>query len=307
MDLSAALTTDGIHQVLADREHQELRFRSAMITSTALHTGVTLAILLAPLLIPQPVIFDFTPVNLVELTPQPDPLPAPPPEPEVEAEEPAAPEPDPPEPEEIEPPPPEDVPEDLEAQRRLEEEAEARRREEERERQAELERQRRAQEEAERRRRQAEAERQRREEEEAQRRAPQKAARQEAPPAEPQEITQQAERGQVGMVLTNEAGAVSERDQTLLQFWITRVLGNIANEWDPPSRPTGSREIVAIVHFRVGRNGRLIVEPDTRSSSGNRRYDSAAVRAIMAGQPFPPLPQAYRGNTLGINLGFRQQ
>ncbi len=297
-----ALHADRVYAILEGRQKAELRFRSAIITSTALHTGAALAILLAPLLIPKPVLFNFTPVNLVELTPQPE---APPP-PAPEAEEPAAPEPEEaPAPEEIEPPPPEDIPEDLEAQRRREDEAEARRREEERRRQEELEAQRQAAEEAARRRRDEE-ERRRREEEEAQRRAPQKAARQEAAPAEPQEVTQQAQRGRVGMSLTSDSGTVSEQEQTLLTFWINRVLANIATKWDPPSRPPGSQEILAIVHFRVGRNGRIIVDPDTRTSSGNRRYDAASVRAILAGQPFPPLPQAYRGNTLGISLGFRQ-
>ena len=274
-----------------------------MITSTALHTSVALLILLAPFLIPKPVLFEFTSVNLVELTPRPAPVPPPA---DTQAENPASSEPEePPTPEEIEPLPPEDVPEDLEAQRRQEEEDEARRREEEKRRQEELETQRRAAEEAARR-RQQEEERRRLEEEEARRRAPQKATREEATPAEPSEVTQQAQRGQVGLSLTNDTGTVSQQDQTLLQFWINRVLANIASKWDPPSRPPGSQEILAILHFRVGRNGEIIIDPETRPSSGNRRYDDAAVRAILAGQPFPPLPQGYRGNTLGINLGFRQ-
>ncbi len=302
MNSTEALHADQVYAVLEGRQKAELRFRSAIITSTALHTGATLAILLAPLFIPKPVLFEFTPVNLVELTPQPESIP--PPAPETEEPAPLEPE-EAPAPEDIEPPPPEDVPEDLEAQRRQEEEEEARRREEERRRQEELEEQRRAAQEAARRRRDEEAQR-RREEEEAQRRAPQKAARQEVAAAEPQEITQQAQRGQLGLSLSNDTGAVSEQDQTLLSFWINRVLANIATKWDPPSRPSGSQEILAIVHFRVGRNGRIIIDPDTRSSSGNRRYDAAAVRAILAGQPFPPLPQAYLGNTLGISLGFRQ-
>ena len=303
MNSAGALRTDCVYATLEDRQNAELRFRSAMITSTALHTSVALLILLAPFLIPKPALFEFTSVNLVELTPRPDPVPPPA---DTQAENPASSEPEePPTPEEIEPPPPEDVPEDLEAQRRQEEENEARRREEEKRRQEELETQRRAAEEAARR-RQQEEERRRLEEEEARRRAPQKATREEATPAEPSEVTQQAQRGQVGLSLTNDTGTVSQQDQTLLQFWINRVLANIASKWDPPSRPPGSQEILAILHFRVGRNGEIIIDPETRPSSGNRRYDDAAVRAILAGQPFPPLPQGYRGNTLGINLGFRQ-
>ena len=303
MNSAGALRTDCVYVTLEDRQNTELRFRSAMITSTALHTGVALLILLAPFLIPKPVLFEFTSVNLVELTPRPDPVPPPA---DTQAENPASSEPEELRaPEEIEPLPPEDVPEDLEAQRRQEEEDEARRREEEKRRQEELETQRRTAEEAARR-RQQEEERRRLEEEEARRRAPQKATREEATPAEPSEVTQQAHRGQVGLSLTNDTGTVSQQDQTLLQFWINRVLANIASKWDPPSRPPGSQEILAILHFRVGRNGQIIIDPETRPSSGNRRYDDAAVRAILAGQPFPPLPQGYRGNTLGINLGFRQ-
>ena len=303
MNSAGALRTDCVYATLEDRQNAELRFRSAMITSTALHTSVALLILLAPFLIPKPALFEFTSVNLVELTPRPDPVPPPA---DTQAENPASSEPEELRaPEEIEPLPPEDVPEDLEAQRRQEEEDEARRREEEKRRQEELETQRRAAEEAARR-RQQEEERRRLEEEEARRRAPQKATREEATPAEPLEVTQQAQRGQVGLSLTNDTGAVNQQDQTLLQFWINRVLANIASKWDPPSRPPGSQEILAILHFRVGRNGEIIIDPETRPSSGNRRYDDAAVRAILAGQPFPPLPQGYRGNTLGIHLGFRQ-
>jgi colicin import membrane protein len=299
MGATQALHGDQVYLVLEQRQHQELRFRSAMITSTAAHTGVTLAILLAPLFIPKPQIFELTPVNFIELqAPAPEPPPAP-----VE-EEPAAEEAEPdPEPEELEPPPPEDVPEDLEAQRIAEEEAAARRREEERRQREEDEERARLAEEA-RRRREAEEQRLREEEEEdARRRQTQQAKRREVEPQQPQEITQQAERGEVGMQVGVD---VSAQDFNYLQFWVTRVLTNINTNWDQPTRPQGSREIVAVIHFRVDRNGRLIVGPEVRSGSGDRRYDDAALRAVQGGQPFPPLPQAYRGSTLAINLRFRQ-
>ncbi len=282
-----SLHADQVYRVIDDRQQQELRFRSAMITSTALHTAMTLAILVGPVFIPEPVILDFTPVNLVQLQPTPTPDPAPAPVEDV-AEI--------PEPEELEPPPPEDVPEDLEAQRRKEEEDEARRREEERRRREEEEARREAAEEARRRREQAERE------EEERRRAPQEATRQQTA-QQPQEITQQAERGLVGMTFGEE---LSQQDLGYLDFWIKRVLSNISNKWEQPPRPAGSREMVAVVHFRVSRAGQFIVAPDLRSTSGDRRYDTAAVRAVQAGQPFPPLPQAYRGDTLAINLAFRQ-
>lgn len=297
MGATQTMHGDQIYQVLEERRHQELRFRSAMITSTAAHTGLTLAILLAPLFIPKPQIFEFMPVNLVELQ-APPPAPAPPPA-AVEEEAPA----EEPEPEALEPPPPEDVPEDLEAQRIAEEEAAALRREEERRKRAEEEERARLAEQA-RRRREAEEQRRREEEEEdARRRQTQTAARREVEPAPAQEITQQAERGDLGMQFGVE---VSTQDLNYLQFWVNRVLANIGNKWEQTTRPTGSKEIVAVIHFRVDKNGRLIVGPEVRSGSSDRRYDDAALRAVQAGQPFPPLPQAYRGSTLAINLAFRQ-
>jgi colicin import membrane protein len=302
-DMSNADTirSDGIWRVLEERQQPELRFRSAVITSTALHTGITLALLLAPLFIPKPQLFEFTPVNLVQLQ-APEPAPTPPPPAAEEQDE--APEPEPePEPAELEPAPPEDVPADLEAQRIQEEEEAARRREEERrkrEEQEEAERRRLAEEA--RRRREAEEEARRRAEEEA-RRQPQQASRREST-AQPEEITQQADRGQVGMQL--EPG-MTEQDLNYLSFWINRVLTNISNNWSQQTRPPGSQIIEAVIHFRVDRNGRIIEGPEVRSTSRDRRYDDAAVRAVLGGQPFPPLPQAYRGSTLAINLAFRQE
>ena len=285
----STLHTDHVWEVLEQRQAEELRFRSAVITSTALHTGVMLMLLLAPMFVPMPLLLASTPVNLVALAPSEPPAPAP-----VE-EEAAAPEPEP------EPDEPQDVPEDLEAQRQREAEEEARRRAEEDERRREAEERREAAEAA-RRRREAE-ERRQREEEEARRRAPQEATRREAEPQPQQQVTQQAERGSVFGF--GEETQLTEENFGF-NYWLERVLANIANKWQPAPRPMGSQEILAVINFRVDRNGRIITGPDVRNGSGQNAYDLAALRAIGAGQPFPPLPQAYRGRSLGINLGFRQ-
>jgi TonB family protein len=291
------LQTDHVYRVLEERHAGELRFRSAVISSTAAHVAATLAVLLGPFFMPKPVLLDFTPVNLVSMqAPEPEPAAAP-----VVEETPPAPTQDP----EPEPPPPvvEDVPEDLEAQRRKEAEEAARQREEERREREAAEARR---EEAEARRKAAEeAERRRLEEEERRRREQPQTATRSSRDAPPQQTTQQAARGQVELGLTDPSTNRAVSD--LPDFWINALLTNIGSKWDPPARPAGAREILTIVHFVVGRNGRVIAGPDIRSSSGDRRYDDAALRAVEAGQPFPPLPQAYRGTSLGINLGFRPQ
>ncbi len=288
-----ALHTDHVWEVLEQRQAEELRFRSAVISSTALHTVVMLMLLLAPMFVPTPLILASTPVNLVALAP-PEPTPPAPVEEEAAATEREP----PPEPE---PQEPQDVPEDLEAQRQREAEEEARKRAEEEESRREAEERREAAEAA-RRRREAE-ERRQREEEEARRRAPQEATRREAEPQPEQQVTQRAERGSVFGF--GEETQLTEEDFGF-NYWLERVLANIANKWQPPPRPMGSQEILAVINFRVDRNGRIITGPDIRNGSGQNAYDLAALRAIGAGQPFPPLPQAYRGRSLGINLGFRQ-
>ena len=134
-------------------------------------------------------------------------------------------------------------------------------------------------------------------------RAPQEATRREAEPQPEQQVTQRAERGSVFGF--GEETQLTEEDFGF-NYWLERVLANIANKWQPPPRPMGSAGILAVINFRVDRNGRIITGPDIRNGSGQNAYDLAALRAIGAGQPFPPLPQAYRGRSLGINLGFRQ-
>jgi TonB family protein len=40
-------------------------------------------------------------------------------------------------------------------------------------------------------------------------------------------------------------------------------------------------------------------------SSGYNSFDLAALRAVQNASPFPPLPRAYRQDSLGVNLIVR--
>ena len=69
-------------------------------------------------------------------------------------------------------------------------------------------------------------------------------------------------------------------------------------------RPRVDGPIEAMVHFRIGKDGRLsaleLVQP-----SGVAPFDLAALRAVEAASPFPPLPTSYRSDSLGVNLIVR--
>ncbi len=282
------IVPDRVHEVLAARDLPDLRFRSAMITSAALHTSVLLILMLAPLLIPAEILLpDFIPVQLVSMSaaaaePEAEP------EPEVPEPEPAA----------VVVSEPEPVPDTLEALRRereAEEAAERLRVEEE-----EAARRRAAAE----RRRRAEEERLRAEEEE--RRQPQ-AARRSSQSQQPTVQAQSAQRdGSIGVIGAEQTAGVTVEDFQF-NYYLQLLLDRIATHWAPPARGPYAQPITALVYFRIDRRGRLIVGPDIRSGSGNSLFDQAATRAISSSGPLPPLPQAYEGRSLGVRLAFKQE
>ena len=167
-------------------------------------------------------------------------------------------------------------------------------------REAEAERQR-AEDEA-RRRREAEEERKRQEEEE-RRKQPQKSTRRGATP--PQQ--QSAQR--TGIDLTGAED--DQRGFTVEEFPFAHYLGRIrdliATRWSPPPRGQFAPQRRAEVFFRIGRDGRLVVQPRMNNASGNTLFDRAAMQAIAQAAPFPPLPREYQGQSLGVGLAFVQE
>ena len=256
----------------------EQRFRAAIISSIAAHLTLFLAVIFGPMLIPVPR-YDpsFTPVRLVRLPPAA-------PEPAAAAEAPqeeAEPEPAPVQPVVSEPEP---VPRSLaELQREQKAEEQLRREEAERRRQAELERQRRAEEER------------KRLEDEA-RRQPQRAGRRPAPQ------NQSAQR--IGIDVTQSGDGGYTVEEFPFADYLYRIRDLIAAQWSPP--PTGPYGLKrrAEAFFRLGRNGSLVVQPRVDGGSGDTAFDRAAMRAIAAAAPFPPLPREYDGQSLGVGLAF---
>jgi len=281
------IVPDHVHEVLAARDLPDLRFRSAVITSAALHTSVLLILMLAPLWISADVLLpDFIPVQLVAMSAA------------TAAEPEAEPEPEPAEPLAVVVTEPEPVPDTLEALRR--------------EREAEEEAVRLREEEEEEARRRAAAERRRREEEERlraeeeARRQPQ-AAHRSSQSEQPTVQAQTAQRdGSIGVMGAEQTAGVTVEDFQF-NYYLQLLLDRIATHWAPPARGPYAQPITAVVYFRIDRSGRLIVGPEIRSGSGNSLFDQAATRAIASAGPLPPLPQAYEGRSLGVNLAFKQE
>lgn len=84
-------------------------------------------------------------------------------------------------------------------------------------------------------------------------------------------------------------------------YYVDQMLAQISSNWARP--PVGSG-VEAVLYFRIGRDGRI---DDLRiaHSSGYNGFDLAALRAVQASSPLPPLPRAFREDSLGVNLIVR--
>lgn len=84
-------------------------------------------------------------------------------------------------------------------------------------------------------------------------------------------------------------------------YYLDQLLSAIDAKWVRPPLGDG---VQAIISFRIGRDGSLS-DLQVAESSGYNSFDLAALRAVQNASPFPPLPRAYRNDSLGVNLIVR--
>jgi protein TonB len=85
-------------------------------------------------------------------------------------------------------------------------------------------------------------------------------------------------------------------------YYVDRMLALIESRWYKPAVPAGTRARVGFVIFKDGRLDSIRLE----ESSGNPSFDRAALRAIYAANPLPPLPPAYGKPSLTVHLSFSE-
>jgi protein TonB len=142
---------------------------------------------------------------------------------------------------------------------------------------------------------------------------PKRPAREVPRPAAPPEnrqagATESGVQGTAG-TQTSPSGAIAlggggaEGDETFpFTYYLNRVLAVIESNWFRPPVPVGTRCTVRCV---IDRSGRL-AEAGLEQESASPAFDRAALRAVYAAAPFPPLPQGYGGATLTLHLEFGQ-
>ncbi|MCS7182825.1 MAG: cell envelope integrity protein TolA [Thermoanaerobaculum sp.] len=85
-------------------------------------------------------------------------------------------------------------------------------------------------------------------------------------------------------------------------YYLQRVLAAIEENWFKPPAPPGTR---CRVRCHIARSGQLR-EVGLEEPSGHGAFDRAALRAVYAAAPFPPLPQGFSGQELVMHLEFIQ-
>lgn len=130
-----------------------------------------------------------------------------------------------------------------------------------------------------------------------------------APPATPLPQEERASegaagRGGRGLSLGQEVGDRAPGIPSDFQFtyYVERMLALIESRWYKPVATTGTR---AQVRFRILANGRL-EDIVLEHASGSPSFDRAALRALYATNPLPPLPPAYKRPDLTVHLSFTE-
>ncbi len=84
-------------------------------------------------------------------------------------------------------------------------------------------------------------------------------------------------------------------------YYINLIFSKIRSRWRNPVRSGGVLETT--IYFNVDGRGR-ISNADIESPSGVGSFDQSALRAILASDPLPPLPQEFSGDNIGVHLKF---
>jgi TonB family protein len=87
-------------------------------------------------------------------------------------------------------------------------------------------------------------------------------------------------------------------------YYLQTIHGKISGNWYTSQISPGvTGNFHTTVYFKIFRNGE-ISPLEIRERSGIRALDLSALRAIQSSAPFPPLPNDYEGDFIGIHLIF---
>lgn len=107
--------------------------------------------------------------------------------------------------------------------------------------------------------------------------------------------------GATGAALSFGADVAAFDSDFPFSYYVQQLVSLIGANWFRPDAPDGT---LCTVSFRIQRSGE-VADVRVEATSGITWYDRAAVRAVFAANPLPPLPNDYRNEQLGVHLRFR--
>ena len=97
-------------------------------------------------------------------------------------------------------------------------------------------------------------------------------------------------------------GARLDQADFQYSYYIERMIIAVGMNWFKPAQVVPEEPVV---RFHVERDG-TVTDPEIEVSSGLPFVDRAALRAVIAASPLPPLPPEYGGGRLGVHLIFEK-
>ena len=85
------------------------------------------------------------------------------------------------------------------------------------------------------------------------------------------------------------------------QWYLTAVQRKVYEQWTQALSTLAGQK--AVIVFEIARNGE-VVRARVEQTSGDAAYDLAALRAVAAANPLPPLPTEFRGPVIRVHFGF---
>jgi protein TonB len=124
------------------------------------------------------------------------------------------------------------------------------------------------------------------------------------PPPEPV-VVAKAPEPEPEPVLTDTVELDTDHITPDLKWYIGVVRNKVWRNWIEPRHALSSgANIRVVIRFEIDRSGGFAVDPSILEPSNNSFFDQSGLAAVMRATPFPPLPESYTGETLGVQFGF---
>lgn len=123
------------------------------------------------------------------------------------------------------------------------------------------------------------------------------------PEAKKEQVKKQEEKKEISSPGGDKQVKVDTKDFPFA-YYLNLLRYRVQENWNPPYQETGEeKKISSIVGFQVNRDGK-ITAMEVETPSGKFLFDQAALRAVSAAGPLPPLPDEFSGDKLTVHIEF---